>query len=56
MSAQYIMLLWRNRPIKIVRHTINLIGNLSVFYAGYILASFLLDGRKLFTFIGQCNC
>ena len=41
------------RPFKTLCHTINIIRNLSE----YILALFLLDGRKLlFTFTGQYNC
>ena len=44
------------RPFKTLRHTINIIRNLPVFNAEYVLALFLLDGRKLlFPFTGQYN-
>ena len=48
---------FRYRPFKTLRHTINIIQNLSIFNTEYVLASFLLDGRKLlFTFTGEYKC
>ena len=44
------------RPFSTLRHTIDRFETSRSLTQIYILALFLLDGRKLFTFTGQYNC